>query len=534
MIEEEIDLVDEVLITGFDMDLSSILAIGESRAFVVSGSVGASFDMEVRNEDAKYYNFITKVFQAAKSTLKGEIYGKNGFIGTVVFPLVTDDDQYDISLVATRETSHSEYLEVRFGDSSLDINSTKGSNSLLITKVIYQYTALVLTLNPFSTTGAITGTAVNDTVSVSSGEGIDTQAFSMTFTVANDKALQVIKQPSHTDILAYVAPVIGSVPIAIQGEDLYPLVTATAKVRVGGVGNSSTIVLSVPVPDISVGDLWYSEGVMPIATQYVQSVTVVNGNVTQFVTNTAASHASEIHLTFKKRANYRWPINNYAHVLKAGFTVPPGGGNLSGSKLAKYSSTTTVFSGTPQEKTYINYEVEAVDTLSLKPVISNGEVVTQAGAIVFDSQQPLAIAGTTLKMGGYGQAEILNVFGYDVVFTDLAIALTPVTTTTTAVVNNSTSVPVLLVNGILDDVSTVSGIGINAALVDPTVDTGAGAVSGTGTLVLTAAQTLESGATLTFANAGLKATITGNIQILKAGTSSATLRFDIEKLLSIT
>jgi hypothetical protein len=121
-----------------------------------------------------------------------------------------------------------------------------------------------------------------------------------------------------------------------------------------------------------------------------------------------------------------------------------------------------------------------------------------------------------------------------VYFSELQVVLTEVSTTTTAAVNNSTSVPVTSRNGILDDVSTVSGIGIAADVANPTVDTGAGAVSGAGTLVLTAAQTLEDGATLTFANAGLVATITGNIKIIKAGTAAQTLRFDIDKFLSIT
>jgi len=50
--------------------------------------------------------------------------------------------------------------------------------------------------------------------------------------------------------------------------------------------------------------------------------------------------------------------------------------------------------------------------------------------------------------------------------------------------------------------------------------------------VLSAAQTLESGITLTFAGAGKTAVITGNIEVLKAGTSNRTLRFDIDKLLT--
>ena len=110
------------------------------------------------------------------------------------------------------------------------------------------------------------------------------------------------------------------------------------------------------------------------------------------------------------------------------------------------------------------------------------------------------------------------------------------TTTTTAASAGGSSTSVVLTsrNGILDAVSTVSGIGIDPAAVDPTVASGAGAVTGAGTIVLSAAQSLEDGATLTFANAGLVATITGNIQVLKAGTASQTLRIDIEKLLTIT
>jgi hypothetical protein len=53
-------------------------------------------------------------------------------------------------------------------------------------------------------------------------------------------------------------------------------------------------------------------------------------------------------------------------------------------------------------------------------------------------------------------------------------------------------------------------------------------------LVLSAAQTLEDGMTLTFGTGGQTAVITGNIEILKAGTSNQTLRLDVEKLLSIT
>ena len=65
----------------------------------------------------------------------------------------------------------------------------------------------------------------------------------------------------------------------------------------------------------------------------------------------------------------------------------------------------------------------------------------------------------------------------------------------------------------------------------PTVSSGASA-AGAGTVVLSTAQTLENGVTLTFPGAGKVATITGNIKVLKAGVADATLRFDVERLLS--
>jgi len=596
-------------ISSFDLDLSSILAVGEIRAFSISGDKGATFRLEVKNEDGYYYNFITRLFQSTKSVLNKKL-SSSTYKGSIAFPLVTDDDQYDIYLFTLPGTNHAEYSEVRFGDGSIDINSTTGSNSLLMTKVIYQYTALTLTLNPFSTT--IAGTAVNDTISISTGEGADVQAFSMTFTVANDKALQIIKQPVHTDILAFVVPTLGAAPLDIPGENIYPTATAAftgddvagaitsgAVVRMDNtdlsavikVGDKITTPVTTDTVDgavtsgikvvmdnefagiITVGDqitgnatldstvvtvaalnpdgdndnefsmseaVAIADGVtLTFSSKINRSLTTVtvvetSSTATDFTMSQAIQFRDSAPLTFFNQMNYRWPVNNFVHTMRAGFIVTPGGNIVAGTTLAKYSDTTTVFAGTDQEKIYTNYEVEALDTLSLKPTITRGEVSTQAGAIVFNQQQPLAIAGESAKIGGYGQGEILRTYGYDVVFTDLAIALTPVTTTTTAPVSNSTSVVVASRNGILDDVSTVSGIGINAGLVDPTVDTGAGAVTGAGTLVLTAAQTLESGATLTFANAGLVATITGNIQVLKAGTASQTLRFDIDKLLSIT
>ena len=198
-----------------------------------------------------------------------------------------------------------------------------------------------------------------------------------------------------------------------------------------------------------------------------------------------------------------------------------------------YEDTITLFEGTVESKTIIKNARPAISTVGKKPTIAKGLITAQDGEVVFDKQQALALAGYTLKLGGYGEDEILRVYGWEVRFTDLAIALTAPTTTTTeaSAGGSSADIEVNSVEGVINNVSRVSGIGINPALQSPLITAGGGA-TGTDDWTMDAVQTLENGITLTVENTSRVATITGNIQIVKAGTASQTLRFDVEKLLS--
>jgi len=524
----------EKIIQSFELDLSSLPAASSVRPFSIKGDDGAVFTLEIKNEDNYYYNFITNLFQATKAGLNNKTIFDGVFNGNIVFPTVTDNDQYDIFLHAQPVTTkHAEYSEVRFGDGSIDINSTTGSGSLLLTKVVYQYTNNTLTLTPFAAQDAVeAGSLVTDTISIAEGEEALKQAFSISCAVTTAaKCYRIIKQPTHNDVVAFLALTIGSAPVKIPGENQYPTVTTTNAVN-GNVSDSTSIRMVGAVADVmSIGDRVTGTGIASGAT--VTVVSFDSANV--FTASEAVTISDAVTLSFSNRMNYRWPITNQAHVIEPGMKIITNATNLTAdTTVADYLDTTTVFAGTEQEEVLVNVSLPAIDTLGLKPVITRGEITTQAGTVIFDKQQKLALAGDALRIGGYGQREINRLYGWEVVFSDLKIELTPVTTTTTGAVSNSTSVPVTERGGILDDVSTVSGIGIDASVAAPTVDTGAGAVTGAGTLVLTAAQTLESGITLAFAGAGTVATITGNIEILKAGSYGATLSFDVEKLLSIT
>ena len=203
------------------------------------------------------------------------------------------------------------------------------------------------------------------------------------------------------------------------------------------------------------------------------------------------------------------------------------------TSISSYEDITTVFEGTEEETIIIKNLAPAVDTLNLPPTIVNGLVTGQAGNVVFDKQQVLALAGDTLKIAGYGESEISRIYGWDVKFTDLAIALTAPTTTTTEATSAHATIAVADKEGVINSVSRVGGIGIDPSVQNPLITSGGGA-DGAGDWVMDAVQTLESGITLTVENTGRIATITGNIEIIKAGTASQTLRFGINNLLSIS
>lgn len=606
----------EKKIHSLNLDLSSLSAASETRDFYVKGEDGATFSLEIKNEDNYYYNFITRSFQATKTGLNNIVIVDGFFRGSIIFPTVTDQDRYDIFLFAQPLTTrHADYKEVRFGDGSVDINSTTGSNSLLMTKVIHQFLNLDLTLTSFAAQSTVEiGSLVNDTVSITSGGTTAKQAFSISCSVTTAaKCYRIIKQPTELDIVSFLALSIGSAPVKIPGENEYPTVASSNATVNGAITGGSSAVKVIVDADTSaprIGD----KITAPVATD------TVNGNVTsgikivmdtavaakmsigdqvtgnaaldsklvtvaalnpdgdndsEFSLSTATAIADGVTLTFTPKCNrslttavalnpdgdnalefsmsqniglldgvalsfsnqmnYRWLITNQAHLIKPGMKIITNTANLTaGTAVANYLDTTTVFAGTEQETVFTNVDLPAIDTLGIKPTITLGIVTTQAGTVIFDKQQKLALAGDALRIGGYGKEEAKRIYGWDVGFTGLNVELTPITTTTTSAVSNSTSVPVASRNGILDDVSTVSGIGIDASVAAPTVDTGAGAVTGAGTLVLTAAQTLESGATLAFAGAGQTATITGFVEVFNAGATAQTLSFDIEKLLSIT
>ena len=519
----------EKVLRSLELNLSDLPTTGERRFFNIAGDEGAEFKLEIKDNTTGYhYNFVTNAFQSSASSLESKI--SNGlYSGSITFPVVTgSDDQYDVYLYAKPGTTHYTYNEVRFGDGSLDINNSTGSNSLVMQKVIYQYAALTLTLQGYSPNGSVGCVPCgSDTISINRGKSQAKTAFSFTTTAATTAAYRLLKQPVANDVLAFVEPVVGSTPIDLPGENIYPSVNNTDTVN-GAVTSGTTVTMDTAVASkMKVGDRVTGNSALDTTTATVVSL----DSTYAFTLSEAIAIADGVTLSFSNRMNFSWPINNYVNVLKEGMIVAPATNVTADTSVGVYEDTITLFEGTKEAKIIIKNERPGLSTLAKKPTVVKGLVTVQEGQIVFDKQQVLALAGTSLKIGGYGESEILRVYGWEVKFTDLAIALTAPTTTTTEATSAHATIAVADREGIINNVSTVSGIGIDPSVANPTLTTGGG-LDGAGDWIMSAVQTLENGITLTVGNTGRVATITGNIEIVKAGTASQTLRFDIEKLLS--
>ena len=135
-----------------------------------------------------------------------------------------------------------------------------------------------------------------------------------------------------------------------------------------------------------------------------------------------------------------------------------------------------------------------------------------------------------VRIFAYGSSEIKSLTGMDVAISNVVITPTQISTTTTAAVANSTTIPVTDTSNI-STASTIRGPGIDSSVANPTVSFKSTATLA-GNLTASSAQTLESGQTLYFDNASNILTITGTIEVSNMPLSDTTLYLDVERFLS--
>lgn len=548
------------VINNFIMNLGDLPASGENRSFEIQGDPGCIFSLEIINEDGYYYNFDTETFAAAKSKLKNKKINEKGkYIGSIVFPSISDDDDYDIYLWAEHawRTRHTVRREVRFPDGSLNINASTGSNSSLLQKIIYQYTDTTITLDARSpnylTAWNSVGITGNRTITIPRGKNSGKIPFSVIVTTAATRALQISKQPDSNDIYAFEAITIGSGQ-QIPGEDIWGGTVASGAIKgtaTGGNGGSSgtTITLTGTLSSAftTYGPVGYRVTGTGIASSTVVLITAYNAAGPTITVDTAVAVDNGTTLTLTAPQYYRWSVDSGSslHKLRPGMIVNFNTGSDIDFSWAvrpavirdyldttEYTLTNVMSDGEIQEerRSTVNRTVPALDTLGYKPTITNGVITKQLGNITFDRQINEDATGLTTWFYAYGEEFISAVSSSDIIFSDLKVEITKPTTTTTGTVSNSTTIGVADREGTIQNVSRISGIGIAAGAVNPTITSAT--ADGSGNWTVDVAQTLESGITLTVENTSRVATITGNIEANSVRQGNFTLYFDLEKFLT--
>jgi len=247
--------------------------------------------------------------------------------------------------------------------------------------------------------------------------------------------------------------------------------------------------------------------------------------------------------------HYSWPLDNIHGI---GEDMIPIGTNVTADSVVKYHQETVAsLSDTPcAYETLVSYTEPLIATSPPTLTRKSGDfpgvlVTTQLGNVTFDKQQAAALADDEIKFLAYGPAKIKELTGWELEFVDLKVELTAPTTTTTQATVNLTTVTIASGDGIADDVSTVSGIGITGDGASAPKVTNIGSYSGTtATITFDSAQTLENGTTLTFHDAGETITISGSVIFKTDGKTYGTnyelpnwdgkFYFDLEKFITPT
>ena len=241
---------------------------------------------------------------------------------------------------------------------------------------------------------------------------------------------------------------------------------------------------------------------------------------------------------------YRWPVTNIAN-LANGMTLDPsrsvtGANTTTPARITDYNVNKTLQKLDESNRYYTDFTdytesdvfVDGVDPQSnaITAIDRNGRVTARAGNIAFNKQQADALkADADVLIIAQGALAIEQATGMTVAVSGVTITPTEVSTTTTAASSASTTIALTEVGNVMVGQS-VSGVGINAAVVDPTVVSKSVATGG-GNIVVSSAQTIEDGVTLFFEGPSNKLLIRGTISVKNMAITDTTLYFNVENLL---
>ena len=543
------------VIRKFNFDTKNISQNGEVRKFNIVSDKFAVFSLEILNEDSHYYNFETKTFAAEKYIIDNYVMVNGLYKGEVVFPAVTDDDHYDVRLWAPdiHETKHTNYIEVRNEDDSINLNASSGSNSNLLAKKIFQYVDINVTISVGTgVAGNNWGTLTGGTQIISGsllGTSRTKHSFSITATVPTNRGVAILRQPIATDVHTLSSRQYGTA-VEIPKENLYSDLRGVTTINGAGSGVTNiTIVATAADLGLIVGDAVVLEGVTTASSALVISAINVGSNPNVITVNTAVTITDGASISFYYNGYYRWNIHadSSLHGLTSGMSIVGAVGITPSVNLGDYNEELTevdvkikykessakalapALSRIKKEFTKGLY-YPAIEKSTEPPRYALGVISKQLGVITHAKQQTVASANQTFKAYAYGREQIASLTYCDAIFTNLKVELTELTTLVDGAVSASTTVTVDDRSGFINNVTRVRAVGIDGTSGYPLVTAGGGNDGG-GNLTISSSQTIEDNQPLTLLGTGSVVTITGDVEFKRFPAANTSLLFDASKFL---
>ena len=551
------------IIREFNINLSDIDNNGERRPFTINGDDGCYFSLKVYTPSSptvdstvKYYDFTTSTFTTTVTGLNKIQLSGGSYTGYISFPAETSGlVSYSVDLIAETvgncQTTHISYGEVRNLDNSININKSTGSNSNLIKKILHQDVAKTLTLSIVAPSLYATSTNTLDGAVVSGNKFVVANSFTSKGIAVNDlvtseqmtaaeHTLVTSLNPDRDNAKEFKTSISNSEgdAIALTFTPAFNGITphytdSTTGAHVittySGASFSTGFSINVIAPtgrSLTVNRLPNSEDLCAVTTVVFSNGLAIQGE------NTSSSSLF-----------HRFPVANIAG-LSSNMVLDParsgGGTNTSvGSIIAPYSTSTEItevidgpYTSEITKRSVLDISVLGVDAAGNEITASdrNGRPTAQAGNLAFNVQQAAALTGDTSKIYAFGSGKIQTLTGMSVSVSDVNIEETRVKTTLTSACSNSTIVALSELSNISIG-ATVSGPGIDSSRANPTVVFKSNR-SGTGTITLSSAETIEDGQSLFFDPGVGSFTITGVINIENMALSNTSLYFDIEKFVT--
>ena len=531
---------------------------GGSKNIIISGDPGIVFSIEVyEGARASYYNFKTKLWTTTPYK-KTNIQATSGKLNVnVIFPGQSSLKTFTINVYAETveniKTKHATFARANFADGSLYLNRSSGSDSNVVTKILYQDVIKNLTLSTFapSKTHQSTGTT-NGAVS-SNRMIIDEDA-------TDPSIVEVGDLISCTGIATALGVLVTK--INPDGDNTHEIEMSAADVVSDGVTvtffpafrgltpnnvSSTTGRAALEVVSGSYGSFNFLITLAAIGSRGFSQTRLPTTEDLCFINSvTFGEDASPITgEDISGHTFYRWPVENTAN-LANGMALDPsrastGANTTTPAEISDYSVNKTLQKINTSNRYYTDVEnyteqdtyVSGVDNVSnpITTIDRNGRVTARAGNIAFSVQQADALKeDANVLIIAQGAEAIFQATGMEVEISNTSITPTQVSTTTTAASSASTTIALTEVGNVLVG-QTVRGVGINAAVANPTV-VGKSVATGGGNIVVSSAQTLEDGVTLFFDGTSNELLIRGTIAITNMPITDTNLFFNVEGFLA--